>query len=143
MTRALAHALLMAVLVPAAAQTLRFDCGGPVKTESVFDSDSATTAQRQWSVVANYEAGYVKRDPELAAGCVERTVEVCGCEMGPRTIHCRSLGITPQGVEVGMDFSIDRTAQRMKLSGRRFDPQSGNVTETTGLLECRESPVQR
>lgn len=143
MTRALVAAWLAAMVMPLAAQTLRFECGGLVKIESVFDGDSATTAQRQWSVVANYDAGYVKRDPELAAGCVERTVEVCGCELGPQTIHCRSLGIAAQGVEVGMDFSIDRTAQRMKISGRRFDPQSGSVTETTGLLECSEHPVQR
>lgn len=143
MMRALVAAWLAAMAMPLVAQTVRFDCTGIVKTENLFDTGLATTTERQWGVVANYDAGYVKRDPELAAGCVERNVEVCGCELGAQAVSCRSLGITPRGVEVSMDFTIDRAAQRMKLSGRRFDPQSGSVTETSGLLACSEAVVGR
>ncbi len=136
-------AALVAVVIalPAAAQTVRFDCHGSVKTDKVFDG-GAVEHERQWTLVANYDAGYVKRAPELAAGCVERRVEVCGCTLDPGAIRCRSLGITPEGVEVGMDFSLDRAVQRLTLSGRRFEPQSGSVTETAGVLECTESTVR-
>ena len=131
-------AIMLMTTMQASAQTLRFECRGIVKTENVFDGGS-DVRERQWTLIANHEAGYVKRDPELAAGCVERKVEVCGCDLGPQVIRCRSLGITPQGVEVGTDFSIDRNAQQLKLAGRRFEPASGKLIETTGVLQCTET----
>ena len=143
MMRALAVALAMSAALPLAAQTLRFDCAGTVKVEDVFDGGGTTGAERQWQVVANVEGGYVRRAPELASGCLEPTVEVCGCELASAAIRCRSLGISAQGVEVGMDFSIDRSNGRMTVSGRRFDPKSGTVIETSGLLACTESEVRQ
>ena len=134
-------AIIAMTTLQASAQALRFECRGIVKTENVFDG-GGEARERQWTLIANHDAGYVKRDPELAAGCVERKVEVCGCDLGSQTIRCRSLGITPQGVEVGMDFSIDRHAQQLKLAGRRFDPASGDVTETTGVLQCTETSLK-
>lgn len=130
---------LWAAAAPLAAQTWVFDCRGPVKTENVFDDGPASERERRWRIVANEEAGYVKRDPDLAAGCLERTVEVCGCELASEAIRCRSLGVTPQGEEVGMDFSIDRITGTMHLAGRRFDPATGNVIDTSGQLACAMS----
>ena len=141
MMRALVAALLAVLATQASAQIVRFECRGIVKTENVFGVGT-DLRERLWILIANHEAGYVKRDPELAAGCVERKVEVCGCDIGLQSIHCRSLGITPQGVEVGMDFSIDRAAKQLKLSGRRVEPASGNVIETSGVLDCTESVVR-
>lgn len=131
--------MLWATAAPLAAQTWVFDCRGPVKTENVFDGGPATERERHWRIIANDEAGYVKRDPELAPGCIERQVEICGCESGTDMIRCRSLGITPRGEEVGMDFSIDRLTGRMSLAGRRFDPATGNVIDTSGQLACTMS----
>ncbi len=143
MRRALAAVLAWSAAWPLAAQTLRFDCAGAVRTEDVFDGGAATGGERQWQIVANFEGGYVRRAPELASGCLEPTVEVCGCELASAAIRCRSLGISAQGVEVGMDFSIDRSNGRMTVAGRRFDPKSGTVIETSGRLACTESEVRQ
>ncbi len=135
-------AVLMAAAAPLAAQTWVFDCRGPVKTENVFDGSRATERDRRWRIVANDEAGYVKRDPELAAGCMERTVEICGCEPGKDMISCRSLGITPQGETVGMHSSNHRISGRLTLAGRRFDPATGNMIDTSGQLACEMSRLR-
>lgn len=131
-----AAAALAALALPLAAQTVSYDCEGVVSTENLFDRGPVASSRERWRIVANPDAGYVKRAPELAAGCVQPTVEVCGCEQSADAISCRSLGITRDGVEVGMDFSIDRSANRMKLAGRRYDPKSGSVIETRGELAC-------
>ncbi len=130
---------LATAAVPLAAQSWEFDCRGTVRSDSVFEAGAASERERRWIIVASDTAGYVKRDPEIAAGCVQPTVEVCGCELGADLIRCRSLGMTPAGEEAGMDFSIDRRSGAMRLSGRRYDPRSGKVVETTGLLACRVS----
>ncbi len=140
---ALAGALSAAAALPLAAQTLQFDCSGSVRVEDVFDGGGVSGGERQWQILANFEGGYVRRAPELASGCLEPTVEVCGCELASAAIRCRSLGISPQGVEVGMDFSIDRSNGRMNVSGRRFDPRSGTVIETSGQLACTESEIRQ
>ncbi len=129
-------AALAMLALPLAAQTVGYDCEGVVSTENLFDGGPVQSSREHWHIVANPEAGYVKRAPELAAGCLQPTVEVCGCEQAPNVISCRSLGLTREGVEVGMDFSIDRNANRMKLAGRRYDPKSGSVIETRGELAC-------
>ena len=136
----LAAAALAAFALPLAAQTVSYDCRGTVRTENLFDGGVVTQEERRWRIVANPEAGYVKRDPELATGCVQPTVEVCGCEQSSDTIACRSLGISSGGVELATDFRIDRKDNRMKLTGRRYDPRSGTVIETNGELECRAGP---
>ncbi len=135
LTAALA-VVLAAASAPLAAQIRVLECRGLVKTENVFDGSPATERERHWRIVANDEAGYVKRDPELAPGCLERKVEICGCDLGKDAIRCRSLGITPQGEEVGMDFSIERSTGRMSLAGRRFNPVTGTMIDTSGQLVC-------
>ncbi len=141
MKRLLAAALALSLTLPLAAQTVSFDCAGQLRTENVFDGGIADSGDRQWQVVASFEGGFVRRAPELAAGCLEATVEVCGCELAPAAVRCRSLGISRDGVEVMMDFHIDRHNGRMSVDGRRVDPRSGTVIETHGLLACKESEV--
>ncbi len=119
-----------------AAQALVYDCRGAVSQEPLFGSGATERQERRWQLEVNDEAGYVKRGRELAAGCVQRTVEICGCELGAELIRCRSLGITPEGNEVGMDFTLDRRSLRLQLSGQRVDPSSGAVVETRGELAC-------
>lgn len=139
MMRALAVALALFCALPLAAQTVRFDCAGTVRTEDVFDGGASQSAEKQWQIVASFEGGFVRRPPELAAGCVEATVEVCGCELSSSAIRCRSLGISRDSVEVVMDFGIDRRSGKMTVAGRRFDPRSGTVVETSGELVCTET----
>ncbi len=141
MRRALAAALALSFSMPLAAQSVRFDCAGTVRTEDIFGGGAPDSRERQWEIVANFEGGYVRRSPELAAGCLEATVEVCGCELSSASIRCRSLGLARDGVEVVMDFGIDRRTGKMNLAGRRFDPRSGTVIETNGLLACKESEI--
>ncbi len=137
--RALAAVLMLSCALPLAARPVSFDCAGQISTEDLFDGGGRGTSERRWHLIASVEGGYVRRAPELAAGCLESTVEVCGCEITPAAIRCRSLGISREGVEVSMDFSIDRHSGRMTVAGRRFDPRSGTVIESNGLLACKES----
>ncbi len=139
MMRALAAVLMLACALPLAAHPVRFDCAGQISTEDLFDGGGRGTSEQRWHLVASVEGGYVRRAPELASGCLEATVEVCGCELTSAAVRCRSLGISRDGVEVAMDFSIDRHSGRMTVAGRRFDPRSGTVIETNGLLACKES----
>lgn len=128
--------VLPTAAAPVAAQAQVFDCQGAVRTESIFEAGAASTRERRWTIVVSDRADYVKRPPEIAAGCVEPTIEVCGCKLGTELVRCRSLGISAAGVEVGMDFSIDRRSRQMTLSGRRYDPASGQLIETSGELAC-------
>ncbi len=139
MMRALAAVLALSCAIPLAAQTVRFDCAGTVRTEDVFDGGASSSAEKRWQILASFEGGYVRRAPELAAGCVEATVEVCGCELASAAIRCRSLGISRDGIEVAMDFGIDRRSGKMTLAGRRFEPRAGTVIETSGELACTET----
>lgn len=143
MMRVLAAALAASAAIPLAAQTLVFDCTGTVRIEDVFDGGAPSSSERQWRIIASLDGSYVRRAPELAAGCLEPTVEICGCEPSSAAVVCRSLGISSQGVEVMMDFSIDRGRRQMLVAGRRFDPRSGSVTETRGVLVCTESEVSQ
>lgn len=137
----LVAALALSCALPLAAQTVRFDCAGQVSIEDLFDGGGRGSSDRQWQIIASLDGGYVRRAPELAAGCMEATVEICGCELAPAAIRCRSLGFSREGVEVVMDFTIDRHSGRMTVAGRRFDPRAGTVIETNGLLACKESEV--
>ena len=139
------HAWLLASLLvlnawmalPAFAQVRHYDCSGRLKVEDLFDGVRPEFSQRQWRITANPEAGYVKRPPELAAGCIEKKVEICGCEQGDDVVVCRSLGIAPDGTEVAMDFTLDRRALVLRASGRRHQPKSGQMIETTGEFACQ------
>ncbi len=123
--------------VPVMAQARHVDCSGQLKVENLFDGIPPETQQRQWRISVNPEAGYVKRPPELAAGCLEKKVEICGCEQGEEAVRCRSLGIAPDGTEITMDFTLDWRTLVLRASGSRHQPKSGQMTETTGEFACR------
>lgn len=140
----LACLLLIAALVgaaPAMAQVSHFDCSGPLKVENPFDGSQPQRQQRQWRISVNPEAGYVKRPPELAAGCLEKKVEICGCEQGEDAVRCRSMGIAPDGTEITMDFTLDRRTLVLRASGNRHHPKSGHLIETTGEFACQAAAV--
>jgi len=139
--RPLAASLLwMAALAGTAtahAQVRHFDCSGQLKVENLFDGSKPELQQRQWRISVNPEAGYVKRPPELAAGCLEKKVEICGCEQGEDAVRCRSLGIAPDGTEIAMDFTLDWRTLLLRASGSRHQPKTGNMIETTGEFACQ------
>ena len=134
---ALAALCALVAAEPAAAQARHYDCSGQLKVEDLFDGTRPELSRHQWRITVNTEAGYVKRPPELAAGCVEKKVEICGCEQGDDVVVCRSLGIAPDGTEVAMDFTLDRRALVLRASGRRHQPKSGQMIETTGEFACQ------
>ncbi len=119
------------------AQARHVDCSGQLKVENLFDGSPPERQQRQWRISANPEAGYVKRPPELAAGCLEKKVEICGCEQGEDAVRCRSLGIAPDGTEITMDFTLDWRTLVLRASGSRHQPKSGQMIETTGEFACQ------
>ncbi len=122
---------------PAVAQARHVDCSGQLKVENLFDGSPPEKQQRQWRISVNPEAGYVKRPPELAAGCLEKKVEICGCEQGEDAVRCRSLGIAPDGTEITMDFTLDWRTLVLRASGSRHQPKSGQMIETTGEFACQ------
>ena len=128
---------LAALVSPLAhAQAWQVDCSGKLKVENLFDGSQPVFRQQRWRISVNPEAGYVKRPPELAAGCLEKKVEICGCEQGEDTVRCRSMGIAPDGTEIAMDFTLDRRTLVLRADGRRHHPKSGDMTETSGELAC-------
>lgn len=139
--------LTMLTVMPACAATAavpvtHYDCNGQLRSENLFDGGTPDLRDVSIRISINPVAEYVKRPPVLASGCLEKQVEFCGCQQSPELIRCRSLGIAPDGTEIAMDFSLDRIAQRLQVNGRRQQPKSGEVTETSGLLVCHaaESP---
>ena len=130
-------ALTLTSMLPAHAQVWHVDCSGKLKVENLFDGSQPEFRQQSARITVNPEAGYVKRPPELAAGCLEKKVEICGCEQGEDAIRCRSLGVTPDGTEIAMDFILDRRTLRLRAEGRRQHPKSGDMTETSGELVCQ------
>ena len=122
---------------PAIAQARHVDCSGQLTVENLFDGSPPAMQQRQWRISVNPEAGYVKRPPELAAGCLEKKVEICGCEQGEDAVRCRSLGIAPDGTEIAMDFTLDWRTLLLRASGSRHQPKTGNMIETTGEFACQ------
>ncbi len=122
---------------PAMAQARHVECSGQLKVENLFDGSPPVMQPRQWHISVNPEAGYVKRPPELAAGCLEKKVEICGCEQGEEAVRCRSLGIAPDGTEITMDFTLDWRALVLRASGSRHQPKTGNMIETTGEFACQ------
>ncbi len=135
-----ASLLSLAVLAwtaPAQAQARHYDCSGQLKVENLFDGSRPEFRSQHWRISVNPVAGYVKRPPELAAGCLEKKVEICGCELGDDLVRCRSLGITPDGNEIAMDFTLDRRALVLRASGNRHHPKSGNTIETSGEFACQ------
>ena len=132
-------ALALSALVwpaPSLAQARHFDCSGQLKRENPFDGSPSDLLQRQWRITLNAEAGYVKRPPELAAGCLEKQVEICGCEQADNAVRCRSMGIATDGTEITMDFTLDRRTLVLRASGNRHHPKSGHLIETAGEFAC-------
>jgi hypothetical protein len=121
----------------AQAQTWHVECHGQLTVEDLFDGERPEFLRRQWRITVNPEAGYVKRPPELAAGCVEKKVEICGCEQSDLAVRCRSMGIAPDGTEIAMDFTLDRHSGVLRATGRRHHPASGKMIETTGEFACQ------
>ena len=130
-------ALALTALVSTAlaqAQAWHVDCHGQLTVEDLFDGEQPERLQRQWRISVNPEAGYVKRPPELAAGCLEKKVEICGCEQSESAVRCRSMGIASDGTEIAMDFTLDRRSGVLQATGRRHHPASGKMLAPTGAF---------
>jgi hypothetical protein len=128
-------AAMMLVSGLACGQVLDFE--GEVLTDAVFETHGTSLATRRFRITANLSAGYVKRDPALAAGCFAGRTEVCACEPpGPDIVVCRSLGFREDGTEVSLDFTLRPGDQILKITGRQFNARSGTLIETSGQLAC-------
>lgn len=126
----------------ASAEVVDYLCEGEIRTDEVFESDGVKLEKRRFRIVANLAAGYVKRDPALAAGCFAGRTEVCACEPpNAEIIVCRSLGFSADGTEVSLDFTLRASDQRLVITGRRFNARAGSLTETVGRLACQRSPA--
>lgn len=140
MRRAL-FAAMMLVSGLACGQVLDFVCEGEVLTDAVFETHGTSLATQRFRITANLSAGYVKRDPALAAGCFAGRTEVCACEPpGPDIVVCRSLGFREDGTEVSLDFTLRPGDQMLKITGRQFNARSGTLIETSGQLACTRPP---
>jgi hypothetical protein len=123
------------------AQVLDFVCEGEVRTDAVFETDGVSVASQRFRITTNFSAGYVKRDPVLAAGCFAGRTEICACEPpSPDIVVCRSLGFKDDGTEVSLDFTLHPGDQMLKITGRQFNARSGTLIETSGQLDCTRSP---
>ncbi len=138
--KALGSLLLMLFALPlwAGAASARTDyvCSGDIRSENIFDSGSAAVTKKQYRLIVNTDNNTVKRDPELAAGCLTRQIEICRCELSTDTVRCLSMGINQGGQEVQADFTLDRRSQQMHVTSRLSDPQTGRLIETQGKLTC-------
>lgn len=126
-------------LSDAAAETgvIRYTCSGVINSENIFAAGSAVSQHQRFDIVVDFDKHYVKRDQQLAAGCLTRQIEICSCDLGAERIVCRSLGSNPRnGQEVAADFSIERSNGSMQFSGRQTDAEAGQLTESQGQLSC-------
>lgn len=127
---------LMPVLASAQSGAVAYVCSGSLASENIFEAGSATNLTKQYSVTVHAEAGYVKRDQELAAGCMAKQIEICSCNLGQDLIHCRSLGLNRNGQEISADFKLQRQTGVLNFNARSFDPAAGKLIETQGTLTC-------
>ena len=143
--KALCSLLLWLFAVPLWAGTgsARTDyvCSGDIRSENIFESGSAAVTKKQYRLIVNTDNNTVKRDPELAAGCLTRQIEICRCELSADAVRCLSMGINHGGQEVQADFTLDRRSQQMHVTGRLSDPQTGRLIETQGILTCEVQPA--
>ena len=70
---------LMPILTLAQSGAVTYICTGSIKSENIFEAGSVKNIVRHHKVTVNAEAGYVKRDQELAAGCMAEQIEICSC----------------------------------------------------------------
>jgi hypothetical protein len=144
--RTLRHLVLavsvLALPIRAVAESgvVTYACGGMVDLDNIFESERSTRSEKQYRIKVSFDAGYVRRAPELASGCLSKKIEICTCELTPDQIACRSFGMNPGGQETVMDFTIERRMNRMHIKGRLSNPQSGQVIETRGTLACQIEP---
>ena len=138
----LAFAVMVMTSGVSNAQVLDYVCEGQIRTDSVFEPDGVRVANQRFRVTANITAGYVKRDPALAAGCFAGRTEVCACEPpSAEKIICRSLGFRADGTEVSLDFTLRPSNRLLIVSGKEFNARLGTLIETQGELTCTRSPV--
>lgn len=140
MRRAIPVLLALLWVMPAKAETgvVHYACNGIIQSENIFVAGSVVSQSRHYDILVNFDHHFVKRDQELAAGCLTRQIEMCSCDLGEELISCRSLGLNPRsGQEVAAEFSIDRSNGRMRFTGRRTDPESGQLIESQGQLSCQ------
>lgn len=122
------------------AQALDYVCEGEIRSDRVFEPDGVRVANQRFRVTANVTAGYVKRDPALAAGCFAGRTEVCACEPpSDEKIICRSLGFRADGTEVSLDFTLRPSNRLLIVSGKEFNARLGTLIETQGELTCTRS----
>ena len=127
---------------PSSAQVVDYLCEGALRTDKVFEADGTRSVTERFRITANIAAGYVKRDPALAAGCFAGRTEVCACEPpSAEKIICRSLGFRADGTEVSLDFTLRPSNRLLIVSGKEFNARSGTLIETQGELTCTRSPV--
>jgi hypothetical protein len=124
------------------AQAVDYVCEGALRTDNVFEAGGVTTETRRFRITANVAAGYVKRDPALAAGCFAGRTEVCACEPpSSEKIVCRSLGFRADGTEVSLDFTLRHSERLLNVAGKEFNPGLGALIEVQGELICTRSPA--
>ena len=124
------------------AQVVDYVCEGALRTDKVFEADGVSAETRRFRITANIAAGYVKRDPALAAGCFAGRTEVCACEPpSSEKIVCRSLGFRADGTEVSLDFTLRHCERILNIAGKEFNPRLGTLIEVQGELTCTNSPA--
>jgi hypothetical protein len=124
------------------AQAVDYVCEGSLRTDNVFEAGGVTKETRRFRITANIAAGYVKRDPALAAGCFAGRTEVCACEPpSSEKIVCRSLGFRADGTEVSLDFTLRHSERLLNVVGKEFNPRLGTLIEVQGELTCTRSPA--
>ena len=124
------------------AQAVDYVCEGELRTDKVFEPDGVRSSSQRFRITANIAAGYVKRDPALAAGCFAGRTEVCACEPpSAEKITCRSLGFRPDGTEVSLDFTLHHSDRILNVAGKEFNPRLGTLIETQGELTCARFPA--
>jgi hypothetical protein len=141
-TRCILFAAIVATSVAPSAQVLDYVCDGELRTDKVFEPDGVQSKIERFRVTANIAAGYVKRDPALAAGCFAGRTEVCACEPpSAEKIVCRSLGFRADGTEVTLDFILSPGDQVLYVTGKEFNARLGALIEIHGRLVCSRSPA--
>ena len=124
------------------AQAVDYVCEGALRTDNVFEAGGVKTETRRFQITANIAAGYVKRDPALAAGCFAGRTEVCACEPpSSEKIVCRSLGFRADGTEVSLDFTLRHSERLLNVAGKEFNSGLGTLIEVQGELICTRSPA--
>jgi hypothetical protein len=141
-TRCVLFVAIVATSPASNAQVLDYVCEGELRTDKVFEPDGVQSRTERFRVIANIAAGFVKRDPALAAGCFAGRTEVCACEPpSAEKIVCRSLGFRADGTEVSLDFVLIPSENTLNVTGKEFNARLGALIEINGQLVCSRSPA--